>query len=71
MSEYELSTIKTFENVGYIFLCVTQGYNNNEINIRVANEFKIPVKNVFRMQGDTVGYDGNEFVSNWLMFKTC
>lgn len=69
MSEYELNLIKTFENAGYVFLCVTQGYNDNEINIRIANEFKIPVDNVFRVQGDTVGYDGNGFVSDLLMFK--
>ena len=71
MTDYEAKLVKEYESNGLEFLCVVSGGDSIDLNIEVAHEYGIPVKEVFRVQGDCMGYDTKYDLwnSHWLMFR--
>lgn len=71
MTDYEAKLVKEYESNGLEFLCVVSGGDSIDLNIEVAHEYGIPVREVFRVQGDCIGYDTKNDLwnSRWLMFR--
>ena len=71
VTDYEAKLVKEYESNGLEFLCVVSGGDSIDLNIEVAHEYGIPVREVFRVQGDCIGYDTKNDLwnSRWLMFR--
>lgn len=71
VTDYEAKLVKEYESNGLEFLCVMSGGDSIDLNIEVAHEYGIPVREVFRVQGDCIGYDTKNDLwnSRWLMFR--